>query len=67
MRHPKAPPVISLLATLCLLASGFPAVAIVPEYTVSDSTVRLKGVGPGNRILYDNDWWFDEFDNNYLR
>jgi hypothetical protein len=40
--------------------------AEVPEYSVEDGTVRLKGVGPDNPILYDNDWWFDVFDNNYL-
>lgn len=40
--------------------------AIVPAYEVRDGAVHLKGVGPDNPILYDNDWWFDVFDNNYL-
>lgn len=40
--------------------------AVVPEHTVTQGAVRLSGVGPDNPILYDNDWWFDVFDNNYL-
>jgi hypothetical protein len=40
--------------------------AVVPEHTVTRGAVRLSGVGPDNPILYDNDWWFDVFDNNYL-
>ncbi len=54
---------ITLLVVLCL-ASRVPAV--VPEHTVADGAVRLAGVGPDNSIVYDNDWWFDVFDNNYL-
>ena len=38
----------------------------VPEYTVVDGEVRLVGVSKDNPIIYDNDWWFDVFDNNYL-
>lgn len=33
---------------------------------MDDKGVHLTGVGPDNPILYDNDWWFDVFDNNYL-
>ena len=33
---------------------------------MTDEGVQLPGVGPDNPILYDNDWWFDVFDNNYL-
>lgn len=40
--------------------------AVVPEHTVENGAVHLKGVGPDNPIIYDNDWWFDVFDNNYL-
>ena len=40
--------------------------AVVPEHSVQDGAVRLTGVGPDNPIIYDNDWWFDVFDNNYL-
>lgn len=38
----------------------------VPKHTVENGAVRLLGVGPDNPIIYDNDWWFDVFDNNYL-
>gem|GEM_PF-1730004 len=37
-----------------------------PAFTLTNGAVRLAGVGPDNPILYDNDWWFDVFDNNYL-
>ena len=40
--------------------------AVVPSYEVRENMVRQKGVGPDNPIIYDNDWWFDVFDNNYL-
>lgn len=41
-------------------------VAESPEAVIDEQGVRLKGVGPDNPIIYDNDWWFDVFDNNYL-
>ncbi len=40
--------------------------AAVPEHTVKSGAVHLAGVGADNPLLYDNDWWFDVFDNNYL-
>jgi hypothetical protein len=40
--------------------------AVAPEHLVSGGAVPLKGVGPDNPVLYDNDWWFDVFDNNCL-
>jgi len=40
--------------------------AIVPEHAVVNGAVQLKGVSPDDPIIYDNDWWFDVFDNNYL-
>ena len=43
-----------------------PANAIVPDYIVSTGALRIKGVDGTNPIVYDNDWWFDVFDNNYL-
>ncbi len=54
------------LVTLILVLSCSPLAAVVPEHIVTDQGVRLKGVGPENPIIYDNDWWFDVFDNNYL-
>ena len=40
--------------------------AELPQYVIENGAVRLLGVGPENPIIYDNDWWFDVFDNNYL-
>lgn len=51
---------------LIVLSVSTTALGIVPKHTVTEQGVRLKGVGPDNPILYDNDWWFDVFDNNYL-
>lgn len=47
-------------------AAAFPGAAVVPAFRVENSAVLLDGVGPDNPIIYDNDWWFDVFDNNYL-
>ncbi|MBE0540034.1 MAG: DUF4832 domain-containing protein [Verrucomicrobia bacterium] len=33
---------------------------------MTNGAVQLQGVGPDNPLIYDNDWWFDVFDNNYL-
>lgn len=52
------------LPFLCLICS--PAQAVVPEYSIVDGAVTIKGVDGSNPIIYDNDWWFDIFDNNYL-
>ena len=40
--------------------------AVVPEHTVENGVIRLKGVGPDNPILYDNDFWTDVPDAAYL-
>jgi hypothetical protein len=42
------------------------AQAVVPQFNLREGGVHLDGVGPDNPIVYDNDWWFDVFDNNYL-
>lgn len=52
---------MGMLLALCVTAR-----AVVPEHTVTNGAVQLRGVGPDNPIIYDNDWWFDVFDNNYL-
>jgi len=49
-----------------MLLAAIPARAVAPEHEVENGAVRLRGVGPDNPIIYDNDWWFDVFDNNYL-
>ncbi len=55
---------VSLWIGIMLVISH--AGAVVPDYTVSEGAVRIKGVDGTNPIIYDNDWWFDVFDNNYL-
>lgn len=54
----------SLIVALAFLSAV--ARAVVPAHSVSNGAVHLEGVGPDNPIIYDNDWWFDVFDNNYL-
>lgn len=36
------------------------------EYTLDNRGLRIAGVGPDNPIIYDNDWWFDTPDKDYL-
>ncbi|MBI1176262.1 hypothetical protein GC207_02355 [bacterium] len=55
---------VFLLICLCLWSIA--AFAVEPAYSIVNGAVHLKGVGPGNPMIYDNDWWFDVFDNNYL-
>lgn len=40
--------------------------AAVPEHTVENGVIRLRGVGPDNPVLYDNDFWTDVPDAAYL-
>ncbi len=49
-----------------VLAVSMIARAAAPEFELRRGGVRIDGVSPGNPILYDNDWWYDVFDNNYL-
>ena len=51
---------------LTILSAWSPAAAVVPEHECTSDGVRIPGVGPESPIVYDNDWWFDVFDNNYL-
>ncbi len=46
----------------CITGAG----AVTPEYSVENGGITLKGVGPGNPIIYDNDWWTDVPDAAYL-
>ncbi len=73
MRRTRSPDRVGLsvlraLAVLMLVGvtSFATAFGIVPEHAVTEQGVRLRGVGPDSPIIYDNDWWFDVFDNNYL-
>lgn len=40
--------------------------AVIPDFSIQDDSVKITNVGPDNPIIYDNDWWYDVFDNNYL-
>jgi len=55
-----------LLLVLLLSAATSPSRDELPAYTVENGAIHIAGVGPDNPILYDNDWGFDVFDNNYL-
>lgn len=56
---------VGMVFALLLMMSQY-ALGVAPEYSIVDGAVKLRGVGPDNPIIYDNDWWFDVFDNNYL-
>ena len=55
-----------LLPWLLWLCSLLPVAAVPPDYTIEEGAVRLRGVGPGNPIIYDNDFWTDVPDAAYL-
>lgn len=40
--------------------------AVIVSHRMTPQGLKIHGVGPDSPILYDNDWWFDVFDNNYL-
>lgn len=54
------------IAMIFSILSCTPIFGIVPDYSLINGAVRIKGVDGSNPIIYDNDWWFDVFDNNYL-
>jgi hypothetical protein len=58
--------IILICCAFCSLYLHPQAFAEIPEFEIQDNAVHLEHVGPDNPILYDNDWWFDVFDNNYL-
>jgi len=64
MIPPRLPSGTRLAAVFALLTLNL--WAVVPQHSLTEGAVHLDGVGPDNPILYDNDWWFDVFDNNYL-
>lgn len=57
---------MKLLPLGLAISTAITGLAVVPEHVVRDGAVHIRGVGPDNPVLYDNDWWFDVFDNNYL-
>lgn len=56
----------AFLIPLALCAPLPPARAVTPEHRIEGGVIRIAGVGPGNPILYDNDWWTDVPDAAYL-
>jgi hypothetical protein len=48
------------------LVLAMPVMAVIPDYTIKNGIIHLEGVGPGNPVLYDNDWWTDVPDAAYL-
>lgn len=58
---------LNRLALLVMAIFGcHSAQALAPEFSVTNGTLQLAGVSAANPVIYDNDWWFDVFDNNYL-
>lgn len=55
-----------LIPAISVLWLASPARAVVPEHTVENGVIRLKGVSSDNPILYDNDFWTDVPDAAYL-
>lgn len=53
------------LAALIFFAAST-TFAFAPEFTAEGGRIRIKGVGPGNPIIYDNDWWTDVPDAAYV-
>ena len=51
---------------LCCCLPGSGVRAVEPGHTVEGGRIRIEGVGPGNPILYDNDFWTDVPDAAYL-
>ena len=50
---------VTALVTATLQAVGV-------TYTVGPEGLRIEGVGTDNPLIYDNDWWSDTPDKNYL-
>lgn len=57
---------IGSMALLCMLNRTIIAYAEAPSFENVNGAIRIAGVGPDNPIIYDNDWWFDVFDKNYI-
>lgn len=59
---------VRLLLSFFLLVLFLPSQlsAKVPEYSVDEGGVHIKGIDGSNSIIYDNDWWNDVFDSYYV-
>ena len=54
------------LGLFVMMGVGGDIFAIPPEYSVENGAVAIPGVGPRSPVIYDNDWWSDVFDDDYL-
>ncbi|HON90994.1 MAG TPA: DUF4038 domain-containing protein [Sedimentisphaerales bacterium] len=52
--------------TLLLGSSGAAQRAVVRFKTTTADGVTIEGLGTDNPLIYDNDWWFDTPDKDYL-
>ncbi len=58
---------LSRLVLLAMVVFGCQSgQALVPEFSVTNGTLRLAGVSAANPMIYDNDWWTDVPDAAYL-
>ena len=58
----------SLFAALFLLSFAHVSTAygVAVRHQVTEKGLEIEGVGKDNPLIYDNDWWFDTPDKNYL-
>ena len=49
-----------------LLTSADVTQAARIQYTITADGLNIEGIGADNPLIYDNDWWFDTPDKNYL-
>lgn len=57
---------LARLVVLAALVCVSTAAAAAPEYQLDANGLVLKGVSPACPMVYDNDWWGDTPDKNYL-
>ena len=59
---------VALAVLICVVVAAMTSVApaVPPEIRVDRKGLHIPGVDAASPIVYDNDWWSDVFDNNYL-
>jgi hypothetical protein len=57
-----------LLLVLFVFLSAYvsSAFGVVVPYQITEKGLEIEGVGKDNPLIYDNDWWTDTPDKNYL-
>lgn len=56
---------ISLLG-FATMTIALQALAIAPRCSTDNNSIHIENINSDNPLIYDNDWWFDVFDKNYL-